>query len=216
MRARSRQGIGIPASVAHGRTRRTRAGDSSPGGRTSRNAAAAGPCPGHTTPRGHAPDEMPYTLAHPAAVVPLHPVLKGRLRLAALVIGSTTPDYQYFLRLYTEGGFSHTLPELLLVCLPAGWLTLWLFDRFGWRGLATLLPPGWQLPASPTPAYSPVPTSGWSRAARCRRRRHHAPVMMPRREAFSVMRCPHRGTDRLWGVACGEGSSLPARARVWS
>jgi len=102
---------------------------------------------------------MPYTLAHPAAVLPLHSALRPRLRLAALVIGSTTPDYQYFLHLYTVGGFSHTLPGLLLVCLPAGWLTLWLFDRFGRRGLATLLPPGWQLPARPARAYSPVATS---------------------------------------------------------
>jgi len=77
---------------------------------------------------------------------------RRRLRLAALVIGSTTPDHEYFLHLNTVGRFSHTLPGLFLVCLPLGWLSLWLFDRFGRRGAQRLLPSGWRLLAQPPPS----------------------------------------------------------------
>jgi hypothetical protein len=39
---------------------------------------------------------MPFTLAHPAIVVPL---ALQRLILSALIIGSMTPDLEYFIRL---------------------------------------------------------------------------------------------------------------------
>jgi uncharacterized protein DUF4184 len=102
---------------------------------------------------------MPFTLAHPAAALPIWYASRRRLRLAAVVIGSTTPDYQYFLHLNTVGRFSHTLPGLFLVCLPVGWLSLWLFDRFGRRGAQMLLPSGWRLPAQPAQPYSLLATS---------------------------------------------------------
>jgi len=101
---------------------------------------------------------MPFTLAHPAAALPLWWAAKGRLRLAALVLGTTTPDYEYFLHLNTVGRFAHTLPGLFLVC-PAGWVSLWLFDRFGRHGVATLLPTAWQLPPVPASPYRVLPTS---------------------------------------------------------
>jgi hypothetical protein len=78
--------------------------------------------------------------------------------LAALVLGTTTPDYEYFLHLNTVGRFAHTLPGLFLVC-PAGWVSLWLFDRFGRHGVATLLPTAWQLPPVPASPYRVLPTS---------------------------------------------------------
>ena len=92
---------------------------------------------------------MPYTLAHPAAVLPLRSASRRHLALAPLAIGATMPDVQYFMRLSAEGRFTHTLPGLLLVCLPVGWIVLLLFDRFGRAGLAALLPPGWRLPEAP-------------------------------------------------------------------
>ena len=61
---------------------------------------------------------MPYTLAHPAAVLPLRSASRRHLALAPLAIGATMPDVQYFMRLSAEGHFTHTLPGLLLVCLP--------------------------------------------------------------------------------------------------
>jgi len=77
---------------------------------------------------------MPFTLAHPAAVLPIWAGGKPRLRLAALVLGALTPDFEYFLHLNTVGRYAHSLPGLFFVCLPAGWLSLWLFDRFGRQG----------------------------------------------------------------------------------
>ncbi|MDQ3058576.1 MAG: DUF4184 family protein [Pseudomonadota bacterium] len=92
---------------------------------------------------------MPFTLAHPVAALPIWYASGRRLRLAALVIGSTAPDYEYFLRMQPGGSFAHTIPGLFLFCLPAAWLVLWLFDRFARRGVQTLLPSGWQLPLAP-------------------------------------------------------------------
>lgn len=101
---------------------------------------------------------MPFTLSHPAAALPLWRASR-RLRLAALVIGSMAPDFQYFLRFYTVGRFSHTPLGLLVVCLPVGWLCLWLFDRFGRRGVQALLPPAWSLPPAPFGPYPILATS---------------------------------------------------------
>ena len=94
---------------------------------------------------------MSFTLAHPAAIVPVHALARGRLRLAALALGAASPDFQYFLHLNTEGRFAHSLPGLILVCLPAAWLALVLFDRWGRRGIQALLPTPWCLPPPPTP-----------------------------------------------------------------
>ena len=102
---------------------------------------------------------MPFTLAHPAAVLPIWAGGKPRLRLAALVLGAVTPDFEYFLHLNTVGRYAHSLPGLFFVCLPAGWLSLWLFDRFGRQGIASLLPTTWQLPAPPTSPNRVLPTS---------------------------------------------------------
>ncbi|MSQ59664.1 MAG: DUF4184 family protein [Betaproteobacteria bacterium] len=40
---------------------------------------------------------MPFTIAHPAAALPLLRPLRGFGVLSALVIGSMTPDFPYFL-----------------------------------------------------------------------------------------------------------------------
>ena len=102
---------------------------------------------------------MPFTLAHPAAALPIWSASRRRLRLAALVIGSMTPDYEFFLHLNAVGRFAHTVPGLFVVCLPAGWLSLWLYDRFGRRGAQRLLPSAWRLPSRPAGPDRPVATS---------------------------------------------------------
>jgi hypothetical protein len=102
---------------------------------------------------------MPFTIAHAAASLPIWYASRKRFRLAALVFGCATPDYIYFLHLNTVGHFGHTLPGLILVCLPAGWFSLWLFDRFGRRGVETLLPATWHLPPAPVRPYPLLLTS---------------------------------------------------------
>jgi hypothetical protein len=96
---------------------------------------------------------MPFTLVNPAAALPIWRASRSRLRLAALAIGAVVPDFEYFRHLNTQGSFAHSLPGLLAFCLPVGWLSLWLFDRFGRAGVQVLLPPSWLLPAPPRPLY---------------------------------------------------------------
>lgn len=64
---------------------------------------------------------MPFTLSHPAAVLPL---AKTRLDLSALVVGSMSPDFIYFIYLNPRGESTHTLTGIFLYCLPAGLLAL--------------------------------------------------------------------------------------------
>jgi hypothetical protein len=89
---------------------------------------------------------MPFTLAHPLAVLPIRALAGARLRVAALVIGSLVPDFEYFATLYPYSSYGHTWPGLFAFCLPIGWLTLWAFDRWGRRGLDAMLPAGWRVP----------------------------------------------------------------------
>lgn len=81
---------------------------------------------------------VPFTLSHPAAVLPF--ARKRGLTLSALVVGSMSPDFIYFLRLHPSGHFGHTLPGLFLFCLPAGFGVLWLFHKVLERPLNDLLP----------------------------------------------------------------------------
>jgi hypothetical protein len=67
---------------------------------------------------------MPFTLAHPAAVLPLHRRLGRWASLSSLVVGSLAPDFAYFLPLGIPGSFSHSLPGLFVFCLPVG-LVVW-------------------------------------------------------------------------------------------
>lgn len=92
---------------------------------------------------------MPFTFAHPAAAVPLHRLAPGKLVLSALVIGSMTPDFHYFLPFDILRGDSHSLPALLWFCLPLGMALYLLFHLLLKAPLAALLPDAWraQLPA---------------------------------------------------------------------
>ncbi len=66
---------------------------------------------------------MPFTAAHPAAVVPL--LRRGwPVDRAALVCGAMAPDFEYFVRARLESSFSHTLPGLLFTLPMAALLVL--------------------------------------------------------------------------------------------
>jgi hypothetical protein len=67
---------------------------------------------------------MPFTLAHPAAVVPL----RRWLPLRALVVGSLAPDLAHFVPLATTRSESHSLAGLAWFCLPAGMGMLLVYD----------------------------------------------------------------------------------------
>lgn len=58
---------------------------------------------------------MPFTLAHPAAVLPL---ARSRLHFPALMLGSMAPDFIYFLYGRPVNGYGHTLVGCVLLNLP--------------------------------------------------------------------------------------------------
>lgn len=83
---------------------------------------------------------MPFTFAHPAAAVPLYRLAPDRLVLSALVIGSMTPDFHYFLPFDILRSDSHSLPAVLWFCLPLGMVLYLLFHLILKAPLAALLP----------------------------------------------------------------------------
>lgn len=81
---------------------------------------------------------MPFTAAHPALMLPL---LRWRRVLpSALVVGSITPDFEYFLRMQVKGTHGHTLAGLLYFNLPMGILLLLAFHQVVKRPLIDHLP----------------------------------------------------------------------------
>ena len=65
---------------------------------------------------------MPFTLCHPALVIPLHRYARQVTSLPALVIGSMAPDFAYFFSLGVSGSFTHTPLGVPVYCVPAGLL----------------------------------------------------------------------------------------------
>jgi hypothetical protein len=79
---------------------------------------------------------MPFTFAHPAAVLPL----RRFGDLTALVIGSMIPDAGYLLMVGVPRELSHTPLGLLLFCLPLGLLAYVLYLRVLYEPWAALTP----------------------------------------------------------------------------
>jgi hypothetical protein len=86
---------------------------------------------------------VPFTLSHPAAVVPLW---RTRLPLSALIVGSISPDFIFFIRLMPppRGHFSHTIPGLLTWGLPAALVLLVCFHLVLKWPLVSLAPARYQ------------------------------------------------------------------------
>jgi hypothetical protein len=82
---------------------------------------------------------MPWTLVHPAAVLPLRKLGLKRLSFGGLVVGSVSPDIGYYVGRFDLGAIAHTTFGLLILCLPTG---LVLFAMLGvlHRPVANLLP----------------------------------------------------------------------------
>jgi hypothetical protein len=83
---------------------------------------------------------MPFTLAHPAIVVPLARVWPRVFSLMALAIGAMSPDFEYFVWLQPRRTISHELIGIPLLCVPSGLVVLVLFDRVVKRPLIDFAP----------------------------------------------------------------------------
>ncbi|MBS1631355.1 MAG: DUF4184 family protein [Bacteroidetes bacterium] len=83
---------------------------------------------------------MPFTFSHPAIVLPLTYLPKRWFSLTGLVIGSMTPDFEYFIRMKVESEYSHTLTGLLWFDLPLGILLCFIFQNIVRNNLFDNLP----------------------------------------------------------------------------
>jgi hypothetical protein len=111
---------------------------------------------------------MPFTLAHPAAVLPVRKALRGWSVFSALLLGSMSPDSAYFLPAPLNTTQTHSPAALLWFCLPTGVLAFLLFHWVLKRPLAFLLPRAvrCRLPAGRL-ASSRLPLALLSKAGLC-------------------------------------------------
>lgn len=98
---------------------------------------------------------MPFTFAHPAAVIPVQRVLRHRTILSALVIGSMAPDFQNFLPFDVERADSHSLAGMFWFSLPVGMVLYLAFHLLLKIPLCALLPQGMAARLAP-PQAGPV------------------------------------------------------------
>ncbi|MCU6713201.1 DUF4184 family protein [Paenibacillus sp. J5C_2022] len=95
---------------------------------------------------------MPFTFAHPLYAAPLKRLAPGMFSLTGLVLGSMSPDFEYFIALEPYQRIGHTAAGLLLQALPLSLLLAILFHCIvknaliahlpswqGWRGRARAL-----------------------------------------------------------------------------
>ena len=85
---------------------------------------------------------MPFTFAHPLYALPAKLAIR-RLSLTGLVLGSMSPDFEYFLALEPYATIGHTWRGFWLQALPIGILLGLLFHMLVKRELARHLP-AWQ------------------------------------------------------------------------
>ncbi|QHL87155.1 DUF4184 family protein [Nibribacter ruber] len=70
---------------------------------------------------------MPFTFAHPAILLPWRNWSGRWVSWTGLILGSMSPDFEYFLRMRVESNYSHTLSGLLWFNLPLPFILAVLF-----------------------------------------------------------------------------------------
>jgi hypothetical protein len=83
---------------------------------------------------------MPFTFSHPAIVLPLTYLPRKWFSLTGLVIGSLTPDFEYFLRMKVQSNYSHTVSGIFWFDLPLGLLLAFIFHNIVRNNLLESLP----------------------------------------------------------------------------
>ena len=83
---------------------------------------------------------MPFTFSHPAIVLPLSKWFKKWVSTTGLIIGSMTPDFEYFVRMKIKSEYSHTLSGVFLFNLPLGIILAFIFHNHAKKMLFENLP----------------------------------------------------------------------------
>lgn len=83
---------------------------------------------------------MPFTFAHPLYAAPLKLAKPGWFSLTGLILGSMSPDFEYFIALEPYQTFGHSGLGLLLQAIPLSLLFAWMFHYVIKNPLADHLP----------------------------------------------------------------------------
>lgn len=83
---------------------------------------------------------MPFTFAHPLYAAPLKLAKPGLFSLTGLILGSMSPDFEYFMALEPRETIGHSLEGLFLIALPFSVLLALIFHYMIKEPLAACLP----------------------------------------------------------------------------
>lgn len=72
---------------------------------------------------------MPITFSHPAIVLPAKYLPERWVSMTGLIVGSITPDFEYFIRMKVESIYSHTLAGMFWFDLPLAFLLTFLYHN---------------------------------------------------------------------------------------
>lgn len=72
---------------------------------------------------------MPFTFSHPAIILPLKYLPRKWFSLTGLIVGSLTPDFEYFIRMKVQSNYSHTVYGILWFDLPLAILLSFIFHN---------------------------------------------------------------------------------------
>ena len=81
---------------------------------------------------------MPFTFSHPAIILPLFK--HEKISATALVVGSMSPDFEYFFRMKMQSEISHSFLGILLIDFPFGFLVMCVFHGIIKNSLIDHLP----------------------------------------------------------------------------
>ena len=94
---------------------------------------------------------MPFTLAHPAVVLPFSGVVSRWGVLSALVVGTMVPDINFFVAGLTSRTYSHSIAGIVGFCVPAGLVVFAVYQALLRPMLVALLPAGFLGEIGPFP-----------------------------------------------------------------
>ena len=83
---------------------------------------------------------MPFTFSHPAIVLPATYLPRKYYSLSGIIMGSMTPDFEYFIRMKDYSKYSHTWSGLFWFDVPLGLALLFIFHNVVRNTLIEYLP----------------------------------------------------------------------------
>lgn len=85
---------------------------------------------------------MPFTFSHPAIILPLKYFPRKWFSFTGLIIGSMTPDFEYFIRMKVQSNYSHTISGFFWFDLPLALFIAFIFHNVVKTQLFDNLPRG--------------------------------------------------------------------------